>query len=74
MQEAASKIINEMGNKSRQIDRIHSMSSFSTDVGKILKLYDGLTESDLHILLTYLARDKSRIVYDTEVSKLVTIL
>ena len=57
-----------MGSQSNHIDRIHSMSSFSIEVGKILKLNNGLTERDLHILLTYLARDKSRIVYDTEVS------
>lgn len=66
-QEAASKIVKEMGSSSNQIDRIYSMSMFSAEAGKILRLHDGLTENDLHLILTYLARDESRIVYDTEV-------
>ena len=67
-QEAASKIINEMGSQSNQINRIYPMSVFSSEAGKTLGLQDGLTENDLHLILKFLARDKSRIVYDTGVS------
>lgn len=68
IQEAASKIVNKMGSSSNQIDRIYPMSMFSTEAGKVLKSQNGLTESDLHLILKYLARDKSRIIYDAEVS------
>lgn len=57
-----------MGNGSNQIDRIYPLSMFSTEAAKILKSHDRLTESDLRLILIYLARDKARIVYDTEVS------
>lgn len=57
-----------MGNGSNQIDRIYPMSMFRTEAGKILKSHNGLTESDLSLILIYLARDKSRVIYDTEVS------
>lgn len=67
IQEAASKILNQM-DRSNQIDRIYPMSMFTTEAGKILKSQNGLTESDLHLILTYLARDKSRIIYDAKVS------
>ena len=68
VQEAASKIVDEMGSRSNEIDRIYPMSIFSREAGKILKSHNGLIESDLHLILTYLARDKSRIIYDSEVS------
>lgn len=69
VEEAASKIVNKMGSSSNQIDRIYPMSMFSTEAGKVLKSQNGLTESDLHLILTYLARDKSRIIYDAETVK-----
>lgn len=62
-------IVNEMGSRNNQIDRIYPMSTFSTEAGKILSSHHGLTNSDLHLILTYLARDKSRIIYDAEVSQ-----
>ena len=68
IQEAASKIAKEMGNQNNQINRIYPMSIFNTEAGKILGLPDGLTENDLHLILTYLTRETSRIVYDPEVS------
>lgn len=69
VEEAASKIVNKMGSSSNQIDRIYPMSMFSTEAGKVLKSQNGLTESDLHLILKYLARDKSRIIYDAETVK-----
>lgn len=69
LQEAASKIVNELGSQTNQINRIHPMTIFSTEAGKILKSPNGMTESDLHLLLIYLARDKSKIIYDAKVSK-----
>ena len=67
IQEAASKILKGMGSQSNQINRIYPMSMFSTEVCKILNLH-ALTDNDLHLILKYLARDKSGIIYDTEVS------
>lgn len=68
IQEAASKILKRLGSESNPVDRVFPMANFSAEVSKILEAHDGLAESDLHILLTYLARDKSAIVYDLEVS------
>lgn len=59
-----------MGGRSNLINRIYPMSMFRSEAGNTLNIHDGLTENDLHLLLTYLARDKSRIVYDPEVSYL----
>lgn len=68
VQEAASMIVSQMGSHRNQIDRTYPMSMFSTEAGRILKSQNGLTKSDLHLILTYLARDKSNIIYDAEVS------
>ncbi len=68
IQEAANKIVNEMGNRSNPVDRIYPMSMFRIEAGNVLKSPNGLTKNDLHIILTYLARDKSSIVHDAEVS------
>ena len=64
-----------MGNQSNQISRIYPMSMFSTEASKILNLHEGLTDNDLHVILIHLARDKLRVVYDSEVSwcKLVLV-
>ena len=68
IQEAASKVANVMGGRSNQINRIYPMLLFKVEAGKILKLHNELSDGDLHLILTYLARDKSAIVYDAEVS------
>ena len=56
-----------MGIHSNQVDCIYPMPMFRAEASKILKIHNGLTESDLNIILTYLARDQSKIVYDAEV-------
>lgn len=67
VEEAASEIVNKMWSQNH-IDRIYPMSKFRTEAATILKSHNGLTESDLHLLLIYLARDKPKIIYDAEVS------
>ena len=57
-----------MGSQTNQINRIYPMLLFQVEAGKILKLHNGLSNGDLHLILTYLSRDKSAIVYDAEVS------
>ncbi|CAF9939735.1 MAG: Charged multivesicular body protein 7 [Alectoria fallacina] len=69
VEEAASMIVSQMGSHRNQIDRTYPMSMFSTEAGRILKSQNGLTKSDLHLILTYLARDKSNIIYDAETVK-----
>ena len=57
-----------MGSPSNQINSIYPMLLFRVEAGKILKLHDELSDGDLRLILKYLARDKSAIVYDAEVS------
>ena len=68
IQEAASKVVNVMGSRSNQVNRVYPMLLFKVEAGKILKLQNELSNGDLNLILTYLARDKSAIVYDAEVS------
>lgn len=58
-----------MGSRSNQINRIYPMLLFKVEAGKILELHNELSDGDLHLILTYLARDKSAIVYDAETVK-----
>lgn len=43
---------------------------FSTEAAKIMNTHEQLTESDLQIVLRYLARDKSAIIHDSQVDHL----
>lgn len=43
------------------------MTIFKARVAKTLNLRHGLTNSDLEIMLIHLGRDKSAIIYDTQV-------
>lgn len=58
----------QLGGKTNHIDRIYPMYFFRMEIAKILDICEGLTDSDLHIILTHLRRDKSVIVYDSQVS------
>ncbi|KAM0801760.1 Snf7-domain-containing protein [Usnea florida] len=69
VEEAASKVANVMGSQSNQVNRIYPMLLFQVEAGKILKLHNELSNGDLNLILTYLARDKSAIVYDAETVK-----
>lgn len=68
LQEAASKIMRQMGRDSNQINRIYPMPFFRAEVGKMVSLNDTISESDLQIILAYLSREKSAIVYNDHVS------
>lgn len=60
-----------MRDKTNQVDRVYPMSHFKTHVANTLETRDGLTDSDFHIVLTHLSRDKSAIIYDSQVSAAV---
>ena len=73
IQEASNKIIKQMAGQSNQVDRIYPISIFSAEAAKILNTpnaHEQLTETDLQTILTYLARDKSAIIYDDQVGHL----
>ena len=70
--EAASKITKHLGNESNQINRIYPISAFSSEAARIMNMQGKLTESDLQVILVYLARDKSAIIYDNEVGQIHT--
>ena len=67
-QEAANKVIERLCNVGNQVDRIYSMSLFKEEVTQAIDLREGLTDDDLTILLRYLDRDKSAVIYDEKVS------
>ena len=58
----------EINSANGPIDRIYPMPSFRTKVAKAIRPGETLTENDFQILLTYLSRDISTMVYDDQVS------
>ena len=62
--------MSQMSSKSSQVNRIHPLEAFREEVAQVMNSKGGLTDSDLHVLLQYLARDKKEIVYDLEASPL----
>lgn len=59
-----------MGNETNEADRIHPISLFRAETAKILGMPQGVTDGDLRVILRYLERDKSAIVYDDQVRTL----
>ncbi|MCJ1277606.1 hypothetical protein MMC21_005420 [Puttea exsequens] len=70
IEEAGNKILNYFEDGSNLVDRIYPMSKFKTEIAKALSLGHDLTESDGKVMLTYLARDRSAIVYDDQTVKI----
>lgn len=68
-QDAANKTVEQMADHSNQIDRIYPMSHFRAEVARVMSLETGLSDSDLQIILKFLACDRSAIVYDSQVDK-----
>ena len=67
VQEAAGKVLSQMSNRTNLVDRIYPRQVFAKEDSRALELQGDLTESDLQVLLKFLARDKGAIVYDNEV-------
>lgn len=57
-----------MCGKTNQVERIYPMSFFKEEIANILDTREGLTDSDHRIILTHLGRDKSAIIFDSQVS------
>ena len=56
-----------MTGQSNQVDRVYPIQMFGAEAAKLMNIHEQLTESDLQIILRYLARDKSAIIYDRQV-------
>ena len=67
-QEAAVKVLAQLGSRTNLVDRIFSRDMFSKEASRAMELQNGLSESDLKVLLKHLARDKGAISYDDQVS------
>lgn len=52
-----------------QAGAIYPMSIFKKEAAQAMNLRDSLTDSDLNVVLTHLARDTGAIVYDQSVSR-----
>lgn len=61
----------DLQNQSSQIDRVFAKPGFGKDAARALGITDELSNSDLTILLTYLARDRPSLVYDGAVSSTI---
>ena len=69
VEQAAGKVVAQMATATNHIGRIFPMTTFREEAGSAMDLNGQMSESDLAILLTTLARDKSAIVYDDDVVK-----
>lgn len=58
----------QMSDRSTRVDRIYSRETFEMEAAKLMNLEAGLTKGDFVILLTYLARDKKGVAFDSQVS------
>ena len=60
--------MSRMADQTNLVDRIYSKQMFSKEASKAVGLQSDLTDSDLSVLLKFLARDKGVLVYDDVVS------
>lgn len=72
VERAASKVMQDLQNRSSQIDRIFAKPMFAKRAAQALGITGDLSHSDLTLLLTYLARDMPSLVYDGTVVKLAS--
>ncbi|KAF2803079.1 uncharacterized protein BDZ99DRAFT_453844 [Mytilinidion resinicola] len=66
---AASIILKQMSSSKSNVDLVFSRSTFATEFANTLDSSHALTQIDLNILLTYLARDKQAISFDSKTVK-----
>lgn len=57
-----------MGKETNEADRIHPISHFRAETAKVLGMPQGVTDGDLRVILRYLERDESAIVYNDQAS------
>ena len=67
MQEAAARVVSRMADRMNLVDRIYPRQMFVKEASQVLELRSDLTDSDLGVLLKFLARDKGLLVYDDQV-------
>lgn len=58
----------QMSDRSTRVDRIYPRETFEMEAAKLMNSEAGLTKGDLAILLTYMARDKKGVAFDSQVS------
>ncbi|KAL9124798.1 MAG: hypothetical protein Q9217_005917 [Psora testacea] len=69
MQDATAIIVRHLANPGSPIDRIYPMDMFRLEATRVMGLEGKMTDSDLHILLTHLARDEAAIAYNDHAVK-----
>ena len=65
--EAAGRILDKVAGQKNRVDRIYSKSMFKRDFQAVFGNRQSLTDTDMEVLLIFLARDKREIAYDGEV-------
>ena len=56
-----------MADRTNLVDRIYPRQMFAKEASQALELQSDLMDSDLGVLLKFLARDKGLVVYDDQV-------
>ncbi|KAF2497075.1 hypothetical protein BU16DRAFT_349006 [Lophium mytilinum] len=66
---AASNVLKQMSSRKSNVDLVFSRSTFATEFANTLDSSHALTQVDLNILLTHLARDKQSVSFDSKTVK-----
>ena len=69
VQEAANKVIQKLNHTTNQVDGVYPMPTFKREVAQAMGMIKGVTDDDVKILLRYLGKDKSIVLYDESVSQ-----
>ena len=56
-----------MSKKTNRIDRTFPMGAFRREASELLRLSQAMSDTDLHVLLIYLSRDKRMAFFDENV-------
>ena len=59
----------QMSDRRTRLDRVYPRVAFEKQAAKIVNAEAGLTKGDLAIILTYLARDKKELAFDSQASR-----
>lgn len=62
------EVLKRVSSGSNEADQVYPMPFFRDEVSKAIGVRGGVSDSDFQIILTYLGRDKSAIIYDSRVS------
>ncbi|SLM33997.1 Snf7 [Lasallia pustulata] len=69
VEEVGKRIMAQLSDRRTRVDRIYPRVAFEKQAAKVVNAEAGLTKDDLAIILTYLARDKKELAFDSQTVK-----